>query len=62
MKFDLECKKHPKYKTKRYPTSCDACLVLYWLQRDGYRDMTDGGTLQVGNKPAKNHNTPGTLN
>ena len=63
MKFDLECKKHPKYKAKRYPISgCEACKILYWLRRDGCRNLLDDLPRPVVKKPAKNHDTPGTLN
>ena len=54
MKFDLQCKKHPKYQAKLCPRStCEACLALYWLKRDGYREMVDGGALQVMNPVTK---------
>jgi hypothetical protein len=36
MKIDIVCKKHPKYKGKRVPTTfCDACWILCYLLDKG---------------------------
>jgi hypothetical protein len=33
----MKCKKHPKYKAKRYPTSeCPECLEI-WNQKENFR-------------------------
>jgi hypothetical protein len=48
MQFDLQCETHPKYQAKRRPRAhCEACKALYYLTRDGFRALADGGALEV---------------
>jgi len=59
MKVNIECNIHPKYKAIEYPRSCcHACQVLYWLKRDGYREMDDQSELRLVRSKKKSRKKP----